>query len=1234
MGRYVEILGSSRSQIQRSEAIFFAAGIVLISFINVFVAHPYMMAILHQGMKMRVASCSLIYRKALRLSKTALGDATVGQVVNLLSNDVNRFDIAIIFLHYLWIGPVETIIVAYFMYEVVGWSTFLGLLFLLLLIPLQGYLGKKMSTFRLRTALRTDERVRLMNEIINGMQVIKMYTWETPFAKLVAYARKKEIKEIRGSSYGRGILLSFIIFSTRFSLFLTIVTYALTSDEPITADKIFVLTSFYNILRQTMTVLFLSGIAQLAEALISVKRLQDFLLYDEKVQSIKLNTEDLINGVSKKPSTSGIRFEKVTCYWLKEQPEPTLNNINLNISSGKLFAIIGPVGSGKSSTLQAILRELPVRTGNLTVTGKISYASQEPWLFVGNIRQNILFGTEYNKQRYHKVIDVCALKRDFELLPYGDRTMVGERGVSLSGGQRARINLARAVYKEADIYLLDDPLSAVDTHVGKHLFDDCITGFLRDKTVVLVTHQLQYLKNVDNIVILKNGAVEVEGTFDELQKSGLDFAKLLQEPSATDADIISRRESTPSLHTRRSSVASTISQVTEEGKGEPLEEDEQRAKGSIGLKVYFHYFSASRNWCLVLFMFFLFVFTQVVSSLGDYWGSKWTHDEEINMNRTDMTPEEKEKSTQENIYIYSAISVTTVFVTLARSFLFFYVCMIISRNLHDDMFSNIIRAPMRFFFNNPSGRILNRFSKDMGSLDELLPSAMIDCFQIFMALIGIVIVVAIVLPILLIPTFVVGLIFYLLRIFYLRTSRSVKRLEAVTRSPVFSHLSATLQGLTTIRAFNAENILIKEFDSHQDLHSTAWYIFISSSRGFGLWLDVFCVFYIAVVTVTFLFWDVESGADAGLAITQSIALTGMFQWGMRQSAELENQMTSVERVFEYTHIEREPSSKSLADKKPPPSWPMKGAISFEKTYLYYDPQGAPVLHGVTFQIRPKEKVGIVGRTGAGKSSLIAALFRLAHIEGKIVIDSVDTAEIGLHDLRSKISIIPQEPVLFSGTLRKNLDPFDEYPDWIVWEALEEVELKEVVEENPEGLNSKMSEGGSNFSVGQRQLICLARAIIRNNKILIMDEATANVDPRTDNLIQKTIRRKFKDCTVLTIAHRLNTVMDSDRILVLDAGSVVEFDHPYVLMKNSNSTLYGMAGQTGPASFKKLRFIAKKSYKLRQRREEAMRVLQDSEEGDSDVSDTSSPEIEISPVAPRATAEEDDEEIRSDTNEER
>ncbi|XP_073971778.1 probable multidrug resistance-associated protein lethal(2)03659 [Rhodnius prolixus] len=1190
------------SKMTLNEAYIWAVGVVLCSGFNVLFMHPYMMSVMHIGMKARVAACSLVYRKALRLSKISLGQTTVGQIVNLLSNDVNRFDIAFIFLQYLWLGPLQTCIVTYLMWQQVGPAAVIGLVTLFIFIPLQGWLGKKSSSLRMKTAIRTDERVRLMNEIINGIQVIKMYTWEKPFSQLVALARRKEIGVIKKSSYIRGIMMSFIIFHTRAAIFFTILSYVLFGNG-ITAEKVFVLTSFYNTLRQTMTVFFPQGIQQVAECLISVKRLQKFLLYEESSVASprddkangKLNLENngianlLYTHTTKNFEKSGIEAKNACAKWQPDANEHCLSNISCEVVPGQLTVVIGPVGAGKTSFFHALLQELPLTSGSINITGIISYASQEPWLFHGSVRQNILFGEPYIKEKYRQVVKVCALRTDFEQLPYKDKTIVGERGVSLSGGQRARINLARAVYKDADIYLLDDPLSAVDTHVGKHLFEDCIQGYLRNKTVMLITHQLQYLENVDQIILLENGSLKAKGTYYELQKSGLDFTKLLtiKEEESEEVKEIPRGRR---LGSRQSSMNSVNSSIYDDSFSQnPIEVGEDMSKGSVKAAVYKNYFVYGGGCCLAIFVLLMFIISQAFASGGDYWITYWVNLEEhvyidgvYNKTVAASNPNAAAYpfivSRNMCIYVYSALTVLTVLATIFRSVLFFVMCMTASTNLHDHMFSCISRATMWFFNNNSSGRILNRFSKDMGAIDELLPVAMMDVLQIGFTLLAIIIVVAVINVWLLIPTVCIGVFFYYLRIFYISTSRSVKRLEGVTRSPVFSHLNASLQGLTTIRAFNAQEILVKEFDNHQDLHSSAWFLFIGTSRAFGFWLDIICLIYICFVTLSFLFLGGDSfGGNVGLAISQAIGLTGMFQWGMRQSAELENQMTSVERVLEYSNLEKEPPLESAADKKPRKTWPDEGKIQFLNTHLRYSPTDPWVLKNLNFVIQPKEKVGIVGRTGAGKSSLISALFRLSEIEGTILVDGIDCASVGLHDLRSKISIIPQEPVLFSGTMRNNLDPFDEHNDEVLWSALDEVELRDVVNELSSGLQAQVSEGGSNLSVGQRQLVCLARAIIRNNKILVLDEATANVDPQTDFFIQDTIRKKFADCTVLTIAHRLNTVMDSDKVLVMDAGTMVEFDHPHTLLQNSNGFLYKMVQQTGKTTEENLHKVAADNY---------------------------------------------------------
>ncbi|XP_050518856.1 ATP-binding cassette sub-family C member 4-like [Diabrotica virgifera virgifera] len=1166
--------------------IYLYAGlIVATSFLRVILAHRFSFATFQVGMKMRIASCSLIYRKALRLSKSALAETTIGQMVNLLSNDVGRFDQAIIMLQYLYFGPIQALIVMVILYMIVGWTGLLGSIFLLLSIPLQSWLGKKTSQFRQKTALKTDERIRLMNEIISGIQVIKMYTWEYPFAKLVEYVRGNEIKFIRKTSVIRAILMSMAMSLNDVAVAICLVTFVLTGN-PLTASYAYTVTSYYRLMG-SLTYFFPMGVSQGSEMVISMKRIQKFLQYDE-IQS------DMYDDTSYIFDNSYIHIKKASTKWLKSQPENILENIDMDVTPGNLTAIVGSVGSGKTTLLHVIMKELELQQGYVNVNGIISYASQEPWLFGGSIRQNILFGEIYDQIKYNEVVRVCALQRDFTLFPHGDRTLVGERGVTLSGGQRARINLARATYKDADIYLLDDPLSAVDTHVGKHIFEECICGYLGSKCVVLVTHQLQYLKNIQNIYLLKNGQVAVSGSYNDIRNSNTDYSKLLAEMEDEEQEI------------KRKSKAVEVKQEKTEGEALPVLQREGKSTGNISGRVYRKYAKAGGHIFKAFCILCLFILNQAVLSMCQYFVTFWVNIQQWKSSQnisstidtrlignytallefTTPSPQSIDNTgfanwwltpvfvSEYTAFYFIALNIIMVLIMNIRSSSFYAWAITASTKIHNMMFENIVYSPMRFFNINPSGRILNRFSKDIGALDEVLPMTFMDTLQIGLQVGAISIVISSLTYWIMIPTICIGILFYVMKIVFLKTSRDVKRVESVTRSPIFTHLTATLQGLTTIRAFKAEEILKTEFDRYQNHHSAAFFMYLGANRTFGFWLDFICVIYIGLVILSLIFVERETfGGNIGLALTQTLALTGTFQWGMRQWSELENQMTSVERVQEYADLKHEEDNYTV---EPAATWPDQGKIEFKNMSLQYSPDDPPVLKNLSFVIQPSEKVGIVGRTGAGKSSLIQAVFRLTHIDGSILIDDIDTKSVALKKLRSKISIIPQEPVLFSGTLRNNLDPFDEYKDEVLWNALNQVELKSVVDDLPAGLDSKMAEGGSNFSVGQRQLVCLARAVLRNNKILVLDEATANVDPYTDGLIQKTIRKNFDKCTVLTIAHRINTIMDSDKVLVMDAGRVVEFDHPYTLLQNQNGVFYSLVLQTGKATARTLITIAEEN----------------------------------------------------------
>ncbi|KAK5646962.1 hypothetical protein RI129_005426 [Pyrocoelia pectoralis] len=1165
LGELLAYYAPGQTSVTKSNAYWYAFGVVACSLIQVLMLPPIILVLTQIGMKMRIASCSLIYRKVLKLSKTALEETSTGQILNLLSNDVARFDFAMMFLQFIWIGPLQTVIGSYLMYREVGITAIIGITVLLLFIPLQFGVAKVNAKLRLKSAYRTDGRVRLMSEIISGIQVIKMYTWEKPFSKFISLARKNEIKFVRIMSYLRGSFFSLFMYAGQLYIFITIVSHTFVFGEHFTTKKLFILISFFNILRISICTLFAHGVMQIAEASMSIKRLNKFLLLDEK--STKGNSMNERYSFTKNQFLYAISITDGVAKWSSSSSDCIFEDLNVKIKKGSLVAIVGPVGSGKSSLLKLILGELPLTRGRLGVEGSISYASQEPWLFDGTIRQNILFDEIFSEFRYKTVTSKSSLEMDLAILPNADMTIVGEKGIVLSGGQRARVNFARAVYQKADIYLLDDPFSAVDTQVAKELFDECVYGFLKGKTVIMVTHKLQFLEHVDDIIILQNGKIGARGTFEQLLQSGLDFAKLLKTEREDEEGLAVKCE-----------IGEPDASLVAAGENVVIRNKEQQSSGVVSKDAYTAYMGAGSNWFIMIVMIFLFVVAQLVMSVGDVYVSIWISAEEQRYNSISTEYKTRESwNISTETYIYAGIVGMTVIFALSRNLFFYTFCMRSSVKLHHNMFTGVVGATMRFFNENSSGRILNRFSKDMGTIDDYLPTVMLDSFQYNLALLGMVAVIAYVNPWFLIPTAILFLFFCFLRNCYLATTRNVKRLEGITRSPIFAHINSTLQGLLTVRACRAETTLKREFDSLQDLHSVVWFLFLSSNQAFSYYLDLSCVILLCFLTFTCLFIENSlSGGNVGLIITQSLAIVGMLQWATRQSAEMENQMTSVERVLEYTKLEPEGAEDDQL-KKPQKPWPSNGEVQFVDVYLNYSPNEPPVLKNLSFTIKPLEKVGIVGRTGAGKSSLINALFQLAETRGLILIDGLDVKEVNLNTLRSNISIITQEPFLFSGTIRRNLDPLDEYPDSLLWRALERVELKAAIGELNLGLNSVVLAGGSNFSVGQRQLICLARAILRDNKILVLDEATANIDLQTDALVQKTIRKRFTKCTVLTIAHRLNTVMDADKVLVMDSGHMVEFDHPYKLLQNSNGVFYGMVLQTGPHMSEILTKIAKESY---------------------------------------------------------
>ncbi|CAH3114175.1 unnamed protein product [Pocillopora meandrina] len=1136
------------------------------------------------GLHLRLAAGSLIYRKALRLSHVSFIKTTTGQIVNLVTNDIQRLEWVTIFFHYTWVAPLMVVVIAILCWREIGIYILPGIFLFLLLGPFQVYVGRFFAKMRSKTAVLTDERIKMMNEIISGMRVIKMYTWEESFAKLVAEIRRKETKMVKHTSFYRAINCAFY-HSALAIISLVVFTVYVMTGHILTAERVFVVLGLLMAVRVCFTLFFSLGVMYLKESAVSEKRVQAFLELEEREPSVSNVIE---NGVSSKDNVPLLKLEGITAYWDKSL-NPTLKDISLEVKQGELHIVVGPVGAGKSSLLMTILGELPVSEGIKKVHGKVGYASQQAWIFNATVKENILFGKDFDEDRYQQVIECCALKKDLELFPKGNSTIVGERGLVLSGGQKARISLARAVYHDADIYLLDDPLSAVDTHVGRELFDRCISGLLKDKICVLVTHQLQYLKDGTSILCLQEGCCIGQGTYSDLANSGLDVQSLVSLPesdddSAIEADDIEVKEKEGGNTTQANAVKAKNSSETKAA----VKED--RHTGTVTWKVYFDYWRAGAGFLKGLILVLLVICTQAVVMLSEWWLAHWADEEERRAFEAEILPsnstiqaEDLDKFRKQNISIYAGLVVGTFILAYASAGAFLFIAVSASQNLHNNMFRKLLGATIYFFDTNPVGQVLNRFSKDIGQMDDLLPYTFYDYSRLMLQAFAVLMLNVVFVPYLLAAAIPIVLLFLFIRHYYLKTAREVKRIEAMNRSPFYSHISTSLQGLTTIRAYRAENRFKNQYDVYQDNHTAAWFLFMTGSRWLGARLDFICTVFIASAAFSPLFLAEGgirmSAGIVGLTLTYAKMLTGGFQWCVRQSAEVENLMTSVERVIEYSKLEQETQSHDKTVSVPG-SWPQYGIITFESFYYRHHHTMPQVLKKLNLCIRAQEKVGVVGRTGAGKSSLMAALFRMAEPEGTVRIDAVPITDVSLRDLRSSLSIIPQDPILFSGSLRKNLDPFNQYNDTEVWNALEEVQLKETVTELPDGLNTKLTEGGSNFSVGQRQLVCLARAVLKHNKILIIDEATANVDHTTDALIQETIRSKFQSCTVLTIAHRLNTIMDSDRVMVLDEGRLVEFDEPYLLLQKEDSLFSQMVEHTSKHLATNLYEVARQSFFLR------------------------------------------------------
>ncbi|KAF9129560.1 hypothetical protein BGW39_004033 [Mortierella sp. 14UC] len=1228
-----------------SYGIFLATLMFLVSLMSSVMGAQLLQLNAERGMEIRSGLIGLIYRKSLKLSPEARQTQTAGAISNHMSVDAEKWITALNTLPQWVSAPIELLVALWMLYHQLGWCSLVGLFTVVGLIPIQNKVSDVFSEIKNTKLTTMDSRIRLVTEMLTSIKTVKLYAWEDAFKAKIAGYREIEMAVLRrfGVVYS-GMTL---IFST--TMLMSLLSFGIyaavggpggTPGE-ITPHVIFVSLSLFGLLSKPISSMD-TLLSNTTSILVATRRIQAFLLSEElpvnSVTSVQGGVDDDVvvwdadlswhkqvkNGQVNVNSHDGdentpLLTPSETVNTGKSDA-PTLNNIDFRLRAGSLTAVVGRIGSGKSSLLNALIGDMYKYRGSVQVRGSIAYVSQQAWILHSTVKDNILFGKPLDQERYDAVLHACCLQQDLDMLPAGDQTEIGERGINLSGGQKQRVALARAAYQDADIYLLDDSLSAVDAHVDQQLWRNLIgpRGMLKDKTRLLVTHGLHHLSEVDQVMVMKDGTISEKGSFDELLAAKKGFYQLNLEFSVTSSK--QRRKSANNNKNATSSSAESTSEAGIESDadstvantvaaavnssdlgpkiyndkkdsnaaGAGLVAAEKMVSGGVGWRMFLVYAKAASytNIALVVILYILVEAAQVGTSFWlRYWSDAAGEDNEGN----DSEGDKKHYSVTQFLVIYAAFTLAY----MAFNVVLFYVANVLAavrgaRYMHDRLLANLLRQPMAFFDVTPVGRIINRFSTDVDAIDESIIWNLIDVVYCLVAIGGTLIVISVSTPQFLWAIPPLALCYLFIQSYFLASSQALKRFMSVSKSPLYQHFSETLAGVSTIRAMAAGEKFIAKSGEKADLSAETNLAFGMANR----WLKVRLEFLAALIVfdaalLAVLSQGRISASLVGLSLTYAMNVTGDITYLVRSWAEMSNQLISVERIEEYVELRQE--APAITGVCLPENWPAEGRIVFRNYSARYREGLEPVLKNVSFEVIPGEKVGIVGRTGAGKSSLTLALFRMIEAAdsywarasshdavvclsgdglsgngggGSIEIDGVDISTLGLKTLRQHLAIIPQDPTLFAGTVRDNLDPLHQSNDTDLWTALERAHLKDHISSLPQGLSFEVSSNGENFSMGQRSLICLARALLRKTKILVLDEATAAVDVETDELIQRTIREEFRDRTILTIAHRIKTVMDSDRVLVLEGGKVEEFEAPGVLVRRREGLFFRLAEQAG------------------------------------------------------------------------
>nr|XP_023698016.1 ATP-binding cassette sub-family C member 8 isoform X2 [Paramormyrops kingsleyae] len=1202
-----------------------------------FLQASYYVAI-ETGINLRGALELKIYNKIMRLctSNMSMGEMTVGQICNLVAIDTNQLMWFFFLCPNLWAMPVQIIVGVILLYYLLGVSALIGATVIAVLAPVQYFVATKLSQAQKSTLEYSSERLKKTNELLRGIKLLKLYAWEHIFRDSVDETRQKELTSLKTFALYTSVSI-FMNAAIPIAAVLTtfVVHVHLSEDSDLSPAVAFASLSLFHILVSPLFMLS-SVVRSTVKALVSVQKLSEFFSGEEigeeqdpkgivptssghnnayqavplKVVNRKHPTREDWNNYRPQrehdceaplSQEDNMCIKIVSGYFTWTDGPPTLSNIDIKIPFGQLTMIVGQVGCGKSSLLLAALGEMQKISGTITWNslsdpdsedespsdkdaavegdsrkrGSVAYASQKPWLLNATLVENITFEMPLNKQRYRTVIDACSLQPDIDILPQGDQTEIGERGIILSGGQRQRISVARALYQQTNVIFLDDPFSALDIHLSDHLMQEGILKLLREekRTVVLVTHKLQYLPHADWIIAMKDGTIQTEGTLKDIQNSEpqlFEQWKTLMHRQDQEFEKETVTESLTALERKnlRRAMYSREALRTEDGdeEEEVSESDEEdilsqvlRHRAAIPWRACGTYLTSAGLLLLLLLLLSQLAKHSMMVAI-DYWLAHWTSHvitakiEAVGHNCT--LGRGCPFSHSSYLLVFSVLCCLGIGLCLVTSVAVEWTGLRVAKEMHHKLLSRIILAPMRLFETTPLGSILNRFSADANTIDQHIP-ATLECLSrstlLCVSALG---VISYVTPVFLIAFVPLAIACYFIQKYFRVASRDLQQLDDTTQLPLLSHFSETVEGLTTIRAFGYEARFRQRLLEYVDANNIASLFLTAANR----WLEVrmeyigACVVLIAAVaSITNSLYSQLTTGLVGLGLTYALMVSNYLNWMVRNLADMEVQLGSVTRISGLLKTEPENYEGLMSSAQVPPGWPEQGEIQIQNLSVRYDSTLKPVLKNVHAHISPGQKVGICGRTGSGKSSFSLAFFRMVDaFQGQIIIDGIDIAKLPLQTLRSRFSIILQDPILFSGTIRFNLDPEKKATDSMLWEALEIAQLKPVVKSLPGGLDAIVTEGGENFSQGQRQLFCLARAFVRKSSILIMDEATASIDMATESILQKVVMTAFADRTVVIIAHRVHTILNADLVIVMKRGIILEYDKPGVLLDREDS----------------------------------------------------------------------------------